>query len=94
MFSELSSHGSFSLSRFSGWGIVWQKSSSLSNLTASQLSSLMQPDNLQQYSDQVCYADAALNLWKVLFTRRRSGLEMKDLVKLQVYVCTADIVEC
>ena len=68
IFSEHSYHGSISLSRFSGWGIIAKIGSFFT----------------QQYSAQVCYADAALNSWYVLFTIRcRKGLDLEDTVQLQ-----------
>ena len=75
VFSEYSSNGSISLSRFSGWGIVWLKSFFT-----------LQSDT-QQYSAQVCYADAALNSFQVLFIIRcRNSLDLEDTVQLLVYV--------
>ena len=77
VFSEHSSYGSISLSRFSGWSIIARK-----------IKSFFRQSDSQRYSAQVCYADASLNSWQVLFTIRcRSGLELEDTVQAVYTLC-------
>ena len=93
VFSEHSSQGSISLSRFSGIGIATEAFSTF--LSDSQSTKSLQPDSQstkslpsedQQYSAQVCYARDALNAWFILFAiRRRMDLELEDMVYKCVY---------
>ena len=68
VFSELSSHGSIELSRFSGWVIGWVKSLFVSQQSDDQQPDILQPQSdIQQYMGQVFYASDTSNEWKVVF---------------------------
>ena len=69
VFSEHSTHGSVTLSRFSGWGIGWLKSPRAHK------------SDSQQYSAQVYYANDIPNTWRVLFTvKRNPNLDLEETV--------------